>query len=69
MVSNNHWKNYYLRSTRTADKRVLLFTNEDDPFGSIKGITKTDMMRTTLQRAKVLIHISLLFSAMQNSLL
>ncbi|KAK9932771.1 hypothetical protein M0R45_019994 [Rubus argutus] len=39
-------------STRTVDKRVLLFTNEDDPFGSIKGITKTDMMRTTLQRAK-----------------
>ncbi|KAM5569893.1 ATP-dependent DNA helicase 2 subunit KU70 [Rosa sericea] len=39
-------------SARTADKRVLLFTNEDDPFGSIKGITKTDMIRTTLQRAK-----------------
>ncbi|XP_004296683.1 PREDICTED: LOW QUALITY PROTEIN: ATP-dependent DNA helicase 2 subunit KU70 [Fragaria vesca subsp. vesca] len=39
-------------SARTADKRVLLFTNEDDPFGSIKGIIKTDMMRTTLQRAK-----------------
>ncbi|PRQ38078.1 putative DNA helicase transcription regulator SAP family [Rosa chinensis] len=39
-------------SARTADKRVLLFTNEDDPFGSIKGIIKTDMIRTTLQRAK-----------------
>ncbi|GFY81506.1 ATP-dependent DNA helicase 2 subunit Ku70-like protein [Actinidia rufa] len=39
-------------SAKTADKRILLFTNEDDPFGSIKGITKIDMMRTTLQRAK-----------------
>ncbi|XP_061993119.1 ATP-dependent DNA helicase 2 subunit KU70 [Rosa rugosa] len=39
-------------SARTANKRVLLFTNEDDPFGSIKGIIKTDMIRTTLQRAK-----------------
>ncbi|KZV52069.1 hypothetical protein F511_36064 [Dorcoceras hygrometricum] len=39
-------------SAKTVDKRVLLFTNEDDPFGSIKGVTKMDMMRTTLQRAK-----------------
>lgn len=39
-------------SAKTADKRILLFTNEDDPFGSIKGVTKIDMMRTTLQRAK-----------------
>ncbi|PSS35906.1 ATP-dependent DNA helicase 2 subunit like [Actinidia chinensis var. chinensis] len=39
-------------SAKTADKRILLLTNEDDPFGSIKGITKIDMMRTTLQRAK-----------------
>lgn len=39
-------------SAKTADKRILLFTNEDDPFGSINGITKKDMMRTTLQRAK-----------------
>uniref|UniRef100_A0A166D353 Ku70/Ku80 N-terminal alpha/beta domain-containing protein n=1 Tax=Daucus carota subsp. sativus TaxID=79200 RepID=A0A166D353_DAUCS len=39
-------------STKTADKRILLFTNEDDPFGSINGITKKDMIRTTLQRAK-----------------
>ncbi|XP_027117138.1 ATP-dependent DNA helicase 2 subunit KU70-like isoform X1 [Coffea arabica] len=39
-------------SAKTADKRMLLLTNEDDPFGSIKGITKMDMMRTTLQRAK-----------------
>ncbi|XP_031407259.1 ATP-dependent DNA helicase 2 subunit KU70 isoform X4 [Punica granatum] len=39
-------------SARTADKRILLFTNEDDPFGNIKGATKTDMTRTTQQRAK-----------------
>ncbi|XP_044509792.1 ATP-dependent DNA helicase 2 subunit KU70 isoform X1 [Mangifera indica] len=39
-------------SAKTADKRILLFTNEDDPFGSIKGAAKTDMTRTTLQRAK-----------------
>ncbi|KAI3459721.1 hypothetical protein Pfo_016384 [Paulownia fortunei] len=39
-------------SAKTADKRILLFTNEDDPFGNIKGVTKMDMMRTTLQRAK-----------------
>ncbi|KAL5803154.1 hypothetical protein ACOSQ4_031459 [Xanthoceras sorbifolium] len=39
-------------SAKTADKRILLFTNEDDPFGSIKGAVKSDMTRTTLQRAK-----------------
>ncbi|XP_050258934.1 ATP-dependent DNA helicase 2 subunit KU70 isoform X2 [Quercus robur] len=39
-------------SAKTADKRMLLFTNEDDPFGNIKGATKIDMTRTTLQRAK-----------------
>ncbi|KAJ0047239.1 hypothetical protein Pint_04801 [Pistacia integerrima] len=39
-------------SAKTADKRILLFTNEDDPFGSIKGAAETDMTRTTLQRAK-----------------
>ncbi|KAL0432976.1 UNVERIFIED_CONTAM: ATP-dependent DNA helicase 2 subunit KU70 [Sesamum latifolium] len=39
-------------SAKTADKRILLFTNEDDPFGNMKGVTKMDMMRTTLQRAK-----------------
>ena len=41
------------RSAKTADKRILLFTNEDDPFGSFKGASKTDMTRTTLQRAEV----------------
>ncbi|XP_061364166.1 ATP-dependent DNA helicase 2 subunit KU70 isoform X3 [Gastrolobium bilobum] len=35
-----------------VDKRILLFTNEDDPFGSIKGAIKSDMTRMTLQRAK-----------------
>ncbi|KAL3619918.1 ATP-dependent DNA helicase II subunit 1 [Castilleja foliolosa] len=39
-------------SIKTADKRIMLFTNEDDPFGNIKGVIKMDMMRTTLQRAK-----------------
>ncbi|XP_021867381.1 ATP-dependent DNA helicase 2 subunit KU70 [Spinacia oleracea] len=39
-------------SAKTADKRMLLFTNEDDPFGTLKGVTKLDMTRTTLQRAK-----------------
>ncbi|KAL2323806.1 hypothetical protein Fmac_022864 [Flemingia macrophylla] len=39
-------------SAKTVDKRILLFTNEDDPFGSIKGPVKSDMTRMTLQRAK-----------------
>ncbi|EEF40803.1 ATP-dependent DNA helicase 2 subunit KU70 [Ricinus communis] len=39
-------------SAKTADKRILLLTNEDDPFGSMQGAAKTDMTRTTLQRAK-----------------
>ncbi|OMO74720.1 hypothetical protein CCACVL1_16506 [Corchorus capsularis] len=39
-------------SAKTADKRILLFTNEDDPFGSLHGAAKADMTRTTLQRAK-----------------
>ncbi|XP_054805999.1 ATP-dependent DNA helicase 2 subunit KU70 isoform X3 [Prosopis cineraria] len=37
---------------KTVDKRILLFTNEDDPFGTINGAIKHDMTRTTLQRAK-----------------
>lgn len=39
-------------SAKTIDKRILLFTNQDDPFGSLKGPFKSDMTRTTLQRAK-----------------
>lgn len=41
------------RSSKTADKRIFLFTNEDDPFGSMRISVKEDMTRTTLQRAKV----------------
>lgn len=44
---------FHYRSAKTADKRMLIFTNEDDPFGTIKGAVKADMARTTLQRAKV----------------
>lgn len=39
-------------SAKMVDKRMLMFTNEDDPFGTLKGVTKLDMTRTTLQRAK-----------------
>ncbi|CAN0865212.1 ATP-dependent DNA helicase 2 subunit KU70 [Linum grandiflorum] len=39
-------------STKTVEKRILLFTNEDDPFRNIRGVAKADMIRTTLQRAK-----------------
>ena len=43
----------FLRSAKTADKRMLLFTNEDDPFRNCKGAAKIDMKKMTLQRAKV----------------
>jgi len=49
--------NIYTRSAKTVDKRILLFTNDDDPFGSIKGAAKSDMIRMTRQRAKVPINI------------
>ncbi|KAF3773921.1 ATP-dependent DNA helicase 2 subunit [Nymphaea thermarum] len=39
-------------SVKNVDKRILLFTNEDDPFGCLQGAIKSDMKRTTLQRAK-----------------
>ncbi|EOY13400.1 KU70 isoform 1 [Theobroma cacao] len=39
-------------SIKTADKRILLLTNEDDPFGGLLGAAKADMTRTSLQRAK-----------------
>lgn len=39
-------------SAKTADKRILLFTDEDNPFGCLTGAIKADMTRTTLQRAK-----------------
>lgn len=44
---------FLFRSAKMVDKRMLMFTNEDDPFGTLKGVTKLDMTRTTLQRAKV----------------
>nr|CAB3452150.1 unnamed protein product [Digitaria exilis] len=39
-------------SVKTISKRILIFTNEDNPFGAITGAVKTDMIRTTVQRAK-----------------
>jgi ATP-dependent DNA helicase 2 subunit 1 len=43
----------FVRSVKTVSERILIFTNEDDPFGGITGAVKTDMIRTTIQRAKV----------------
>nr|ATA62878.1 putative KU70-like protein [Cupressus sempervirens] len=39
-------------STRNVDKRILLFTNNDDPFENADPRVKADMRRTTIQRAK-----------------
>nr|ATA62886.1 putative KU70-like protein [Juniperus oxycedrus] len=39
-------------STRNVDKHILLFTNNDDPFGNADPRVKADMSRTTIQRAK-----------------
>uniref|UniRef100_A0A0D9WWA0 ATP-dependent DNA helicase 2 subunit KU70 n=1 Tax=Leersia perrieri TaxID=77586 RepID=A0A0D9WWA0_9ORYZ len=39
-------------SVKTVSKRILIFTNEDDPFGGLTGAVKTDMIRTTIQRAR-----------------
>lgn len=39
-------------SAKNVSKRILLFTNEDDPFGTVTGAVKKDMIRTTIQRAK-----------------
>lgn len=39
-------------SSKIASKRILIFTNEDDPFKDFSGVAKADMIRTTLQRAK-----------------
>lgn len=39
------WSNLecsYCRSAKTADKCTLNFTDEDDPFGNIKGGAKAD---------------------------
>eukprot|EP00270_Netrium_digitus_P019564 TRINITY_DN7735_c0_g1_i1.p1 TRINITY_DN7735_c0_g1~~TRINITY_DN7735_c0_g1_i1.p1 ORF type:complete len:485 (-),score=200.28 TRINITY_DN7735_c0_g1_i1:104-1558(-) len=38
---------------KVIDKRVLIFTNNDDPFGSVKeSRLRADLMRTTIQKAK-----------------
>lgn len=39
-------------SVKNVSKRILIFTNEDNPFGNIYGAAKADMIRTTLQRVK-----------------
>ncbi|XP_078429816.1 ATP-dependent DNA helicase 2 subunit Ku70-like protein isoform X2 [Wolffia australiana] len=39
-------------SLKTSNKRILLFTNEDDPFGDVSGLVQRDMIKTTVQRAK-----------------
>ncbi|XP_020574084.1 ATP-dependent DNA helicase 2 subunit KU70 isoform X2 [Phalaenopsis equestris] len=39
-------------SLKNVSMRILIFTNEDNPFGNIYGSVKADMIRTTLQRAK-----------------
>ncbi|KAH9298231.1 hypothetical protein KI387_029913, partial [Taxus chinensis] len=39
-------------STRNVEKRILLFTNNDDPFGNADPVAKADMRRTTIQRGK-----------------
>ncbi|XP_012699008.1 ATP-dependent DNA helicase 2 subunit KU70 [Setaria italica] len=48
-------KGYQLTNMKTVSKRIPIFTNEDDPFGDMTGAVKTDMIRTTIQRAKVLL--------------
>ncbi|VAH75558.1 unnamed protein product [Triticum turgidum subsp. durum] len=39
-------------SLRTLSKRILIFTNQDDPFIGITGAAKTDMIRRTIQYGK-----------------
>eukprot|EP00252_Welwitschia_mirabilis_P011453 TRINITY_DN25707_c0_g1_i1.p1 TRINITY_DN25707_c0_g1~~TRINITY_DN25707_c0_g1_i1.p1 ORF type:complete len:630 (-),score=139.97 TRINITY_DN25707_c0_g1_i1:36-1925(-) len=39
-------------STHSTDKVIMLFTNDDDPFGIVDAGVKADMRRTTIQRAK-----------------
>eukprot|EP00249_Psilotum_nudum_P013508 c24370_g1_i1 orf=258-2180(-) len=39
-------------STKNSSKRILLFTNNDDPFGDADVTAKADLQRTTIQRAK-----------------
>lgn len=39
-------------SSKNVLKRILLFTNNDDPFGEADPLAQADMRRTTIQRAK-----------------
>lgn len=39
-------------SVKNSSKRILLFTNNDDPFGDADPAFKKDMRRTTIQRAR-----------------
>lgn len=39
-------------SSKNVSKRILLFTNNDDPFGEADPLAQADMRRTTIQRAK-----------------
>nr|CAB3455877.1 unnamed protein product [Digitaria exilis] len=51
-IEDSFMDNIGSRSVKTVSKRILIFTNEDNPFGAITGAVKTDMIRTTVQRAK-----------------
>lgn len=39
-------------SVKNSSKRILIFTNNDDPFGEADPAMKRDMRRTTIQRAR-----------------
>jgi ATP-dependent DNA helicase 2 subunit 1 len=41
-----------LRTSKNVAKNVMLFTNNDDPFGDADASVRQDMRRTTIQRAK-----------------
>ncbi|GAB2248289.1 hypothetical protein Droror1_Dr00008171 [Drosera rotundifolia] len=45
-------------SAKTTEKRILLFTNEDDPFRSIKGVTKLDMARNTFENDELIVEVT-----------
>jgi ATP-dependent DNA helicase 2 subunit 1 len=48
-----------LRTSKNVAKNVMLFTNNDDPFGDADASVRQDMRRTTIQRAKVRLHFFL----------
>eukprot|EP00850_Spirogloea_muscicola_P010017 SM000057S18447 [mRNA] locus=s57:676613:688225:- [translate_table: standard] len=43
---------YRAGPSKHVTKRIMLFTNNDDPFGELDDTVKRDMVRTTVQRAK-----------------